>query len=98
MRVLAQVQRQVLTIPASAIERGPDGLFTYGCRRTRASPSPPSPTGAASNDVVVVESGLKAGERVVASNQYRLQPGSRIRANSPRAASGPGSKTPAGAP
>jgi multidrug efflux system membrane fusion protein len=29
MRVLTQVQRQVLTIPSSALERGPDGLFTY---------------------------------------------------------------------
>ena len=33
---------------------------------------------------------------MVASNQYRLQPGSRIRANSARAANGPGTKTPRG--
>jgi len=44
MRVLAQVQRQVLTIPASAIERGPDGLFTYRVQadsrqRPRSSPT-----------------------------------------------------------
>jgi hypothetical protein len=30
---------------------------------------------------VVVQKGLKAGDKVVASNQYRLQPGARIRAN-----------------
>jgi len=98
MRVLAQVQRQVLTIPASAIERGPDGLFTYRVQADSSVAVAPITTGATSNDVVVVESGLKAGERVVASNQYRLQPGARIRANSARAASGPGSKRPAGAP
>jgi multidrug efflux system membrane fusion protein len=98
MRVLAQVQRQVLTIPASAIERGPDGLFTYRVQANSSVAVAPITTGATSNDVVVVESGLKAGERVVASNQYRLQPGARIRANSARAASGPGSRTPAGAP
>lgn len=99
MRVLAQVQRQVLTIPASAIERGPDGLFTYRVQADSSVAVAPITTGATSNDVVVVESGLKAGERVVASNQYRLQPGARIRANSARAASGPaGSRTPAGAP
>ena len=98
MRVLAQLQRQVLTIPASAIERGPDGLFTYRVQADSSVAVAPITTGATSNDVVVVESGLKAGERVVASNQYRLQPGARIRANSARAASGPGSRTPAGAP
>jgi len=98
MRVLALVQRQVLTIPASAIERGPDGLFTYRVQADSSVAVAPITTGATSNDVVVVESGLKAGERVVASNQYRLQPGARIRANSARAASGPGSRTPAGAP
>ncbi len=98
MRVLAQVQRQVLTIPASAIERGPDGLFTYRVQADSSVAVAPITTGATSNDVVVVESGLKAGERVVASNQYRLHPGARIRANSARAASGPGSRTPAGAP
>jgi hypothetical protein len=33
---------------------------------------------------VVVQKGLKVGDKVVASNQYRLQPGSHIRANAPR--------------
>jgi multidrug efflux system membrane fusion protein len=97
MRVLAQVQRQVLTIPSSAIERGPDGLFTYRVQADSSVAVAPITTGAASNDMVVVESGLEAGDRVVASNQYRLQPGSRIRANSAHAANGPG-KPPAGAP
>jgi multidrug efflux system membrane fusion protein len=55
MRVLAQVQHQVLTIPASAIERGPDGLFTYRVQADSSVAVAPITTGAASNDVVVVE-------------------------------------------
>ena len=35
--------------------------------------------------IAVIEKGLQAGDKVVASNQYRLQPGSRVRANSPPA-------------
>ena len=29
VRVLVQQQQQVLTMPASALQRGPDGLFAY---------------------------------------------------------------------
>jgi multidrug efflux system membrane fusion protein len=81
VRVLTQMQRQVLTIPASALERGPDGLFTYVVQPDSTVAVAQLTAGEASGGVVVVEKGLKAGEKVVASNQYRLQPGARIRAN-----------------
>jgi multidrug efflux system membrane fusion protein len=81
VRVLTQMQRQVLTIPASALERGPDGLFTYVVQADSTVAVAQLTAGEASGGVVVVEKGLKAGEKVVASNQYRLQPGARIRAN-----------------
>ncbi|MBV8852038.1 MAG: hypothetical protein JOY91_01495, partial [Sinobacteraceae bacterium] len=49
---------------------------------------------------VVVQNGLSAGEQVVTSNQYRLQPGAQVRVTSAvRAADQPGSAQPAtGAP
>ena len=86
MRVLTQVQTQVLTIPTSAVERGPDGVFTYVVQPDSTVKVVPLTTGAENGGFVVVEKGLKAGEQVVASNQYRLQPGARIKANEPRAA------------
>ncbi len=46
----------------------------------------PLTTGEQTGDIVVVEKGLQAGDKVVASNQYRLQPGSLIRANGPKVA------------
>jgi multidrug efflux system membrane fusion protein len=95
MRVLVQVQHQVLTIPASAIERGPDGVHVSGAGGLERRRRPIDRRGKQRRGG---GGGLKAGERVVASNQYRLQPGSRIRANSARAANGPGTKMPAGAP
>jgi membrane fusion protein, multidrug efflux system len=81
MQVLAQVERQVLTIPANAIERGPDGLFAYVVQADSSVAVAPITTGATHDDMVVVEKGLKAGDRVVSSNQYRLQPGSHIKPN-----------------
>jgi membrane fusion protein, multidrug efflux system len=86
VKVLTEVRHQVLTIPASALERGPDGMFTYVVRPDSTVAVAPLITAEENAGLVVIEKGLAAGEKVVASNQYRLQPGSRIRASEPRVA------------
>jgi membrane fusion protein, multidrug efflux system len=83
VRVLTQMQHQVLTIPASALGRGPDGMFTYVVQPDSTIAVTPITPGEQSGNVVVIKQGLAAGQKVVASNQYRLQPGSRVRANTP---------------
>jgi multidrug efflux system membrane fusion protein len=88
----------VLTIPSSALERGPDGLFTYLVKSDSTVAMAPLTTGVETNGFVVVQKGLKAGDTVVASNQYRLQPGSHIKPNAARSAQGQPSRTPEGAP
>jgi membrane fusion protein, multidrug efflux system len=86
VRVMTQLQRQVLTMPATALERGPDGQFTYLVQSDSTVKVAPITAGEQTGDIVVVEKGLQAGDRVVASNQYRLQPGSLIRPNGPKVA------------
>ena len=86
VRVMTQMQHQVLTIPATALERGPDGPFTYVVQPDSTIKVAPLTTGEQTGDIVVIEKGLQAGDKVVASNQYRLQPGSLIRANGPKVA------------
>jgi membrane fusion protein, multidrug efflux system len=86
MRVQTKLEHQVLTIPANALERGPDGLFAYVVQRDSTILAVPLTTGEQTGDVVVVEKGLAAGDQVVTSNHYRLQPGSRIRANEAKVA------------
>lgn len=94
MRVLVATRRQAIVIPASALQRGPDGLFTYVVQPDSTISMVPLTVGEQQSDFVVVDKGLTAGEKVVSSNQYRLQPGSLIRANTPAAAAhlppGPG--------
>ena len=81
VRVMTQMQHQVLTIPATALERGPDGQFTYVVQPDSTIKVAPITAGEQTGDIVVVEKGLEAGDKVVASNQFRLQPGSLIRPN-----------------
>jgi len=98
VQVLTAMRHQVLTIPASALERGPDGMFTYLVRPDSTVAVAPLTTAEENGGLVVIEKGLAAGDRVVASNQYRLQPGSRIRANEPRAAKAAAGTAPEPAP
>jgi membrane fusion protein, multidrug efflux system len=81
VRALTDVRHQALTIPQSALERGPEGLFTYVVQPDSTIAVAQLTVGEQQNGIAVIEHGLTDGDRVVTSNQYRLQPGSRIRAN-----------------
>ena len=98
MQVLTQVQRQALTIPQSALERGPDGLYAYLVGPDSKVSVAQLTAGVTHEGLVVVEKGLKAGDQVVTSNQYRVQPGSLIKVNPPRDAKAPAAKSPGQAP
>jgi membrane fusion protein, multidrug efflux system len=87
VRLLTQIRHQALTIPASALERGPEGTFTYVVRPDSTVAMAPLTTLEQIGDIVVVARGVADGEQVVASNQYRLQPGTLIRANPQASAS-----------
>jgi len=79
-----------LTIPAAALQRGPEGEFAYVVRPDSTVTVQPITAGLESGAVVIIASGLQDGERVVTSNQFRLQPGARVRLVEHAAA--PGSK------
>jgi len=81
VRVQTKLRRQALTIPFSAVQRGPDGVFVYLVQQDSTVDVAPLTLGEQWGDIVIVERGLEAGQSVVASNQYRLQPKSTIRAN-----------------
>ncbi|HTV79005.1 MAG TPA: efflux RND transporter periplasmic adaptor subunit [Steroidobacteraceae bacterium] len=81
-RVLVQVHKQALTIPAPALQRGPDGMFAYVIEPNSTVSVRPLKVTLLDENTVIVDSGLKAGERVVTSNMYRLEPGTLVRTNS----------------
>jgi len=83
VRVLLQQRRGVVTLPTTAVEHGPAGLFAYVVKADSTVEARPIRTGGDTAGVTVVTDGVQAGERVVTSNQYRLQPGSPVRALAP---------------
>ena len=81
-RVLVNMHKQALTIPAAALQRGPDGMFAYVVQTDSTVEVRPLKVTLLDENTVIVDSGLAAGERVVTTNIYRLEPGTTVRINS----------------
>ncbi len=82
-RVLIDVKRDVLVIPSPAIQRGPDGIFTWVVKPDGAVEARPIKVGATTGDQTIVTSGLSDGERVVVNGQYKLRINSRVTVDQP---------------
>lgn len=79
-RVLLRTEMNALTIPSTAVLRGGEGMFAYVLKADSTVEARPLRISGDDGQRSVVASGLRAGERVVVSNQYRLQPGERVTA------------------
>jgi membrane fusion protein, multidrug efflux system len=80
-RVLVRTERNVLTVPSSAVQLGPNGPFTYVVKDDSTVEVRPLDLGAESGGLTVIKKGIALNERVVTSNQYRLQAGVHVRNN-----------------
>jgi multidrug efflux system membrane fusion protein len=87
-RVLVRTDHAALTIPDAAVQLGPDGPFTYVVKQDSTVEVRPLRIGAASGGLTIITHGLAAGERVVTSNQYRLQAGVHVRSAATAASAG----------
>jgi multidrug efflux system membrane fusion protein len=89
-RLRLAVRPGALVMPATAIQRGPNGTFVYviGSDAT-VSPRPVEPE-TTQGDLVLVARGLQEGEQVVVDGQNQLRPGSKIVARDPAKAGGGG--------
>jgi membrane fusion protein, multidrug efflux system len=88
-RVLVRVSSNALTLPAAAVQLGPNGPFTYVVKPDSTVEVRLLKIGEESGGMTVVQSGLALNERVVTSNQYRLQPGAPVHVNAANASAAP---------
>ena len=82
-RVSLEVRHDALTIPSAAIQRGPDGIFTWVVTSADVAEMRTITSGPASGDQTIITSGLEAGERVVVDGQYKLRQNSPVTVNVP---------------
>ncbi|MEJ0026529.1 MAG: efflux RND transporter periplasmic adaptor subunit [Rhizomicrobium sp.] len=79
-RLLLKTLRNVVTVPSTAVQRGANGLFAYVVTRDSTVETRPVKLNRFNSAQAVIDAGLKPGERVVSSGQYRLQDGARVQA------------------
>ncbi|HTB89928.1 MAG TPA: efflux RND transporter periplasmic adaptor subunit [Steroidobacteraceae bacterium] len=80
-RVLVRTERDVITVPSAAVQLGPNGPFTYVIKGDSTVEVRPLELGAESGGLTIIKKGIALNERVVTSNQYRLQAGVHVRDN-----------------
>jgi multidrug efflux system membrane fusion protein len=84
VRLLVSTVDGGLVIPAQAVQRGPDGDYVYQVQAdSTVKMEPVVQTGEVGDSHVMIGSGLKAGDQVVTEGQFRLKPGSKVKALKP---------------
>ena len=92
VRLLIETDRNVVTVPPTAVQRGPQGAYVYVVNDERTVSRKPIEVGHEDESVAVVTAGLQAGDRVVTDGASRLMDGSRIQvqdSSAPAAAEAP---------
>ena len=78
VRMLVDTRENAVTVPSSSLQRGAQGLFVYVLNEDRTVTMRVVKTGPTEGTRVVIESGVKAGERVVIDGMDRLRDGMRV--------------------
>ena len=88
--LLVDTLKDVIVIPDNAVQRGPNGLYTFVVGDDdKASPQPIRVSQSGDGESVV-EQGLTPGQRVVVAGQYRLQSGSVVQPTEAAPSNAPG--------
>jgi len=93
-RLLVRTDHNALTVPAPAVQLGPNGSFVYKVQADQTVQMQVVTVGQTEANVATITSGLSEGDKVVVDGQSRLQPGSKIQVSGGAA---DGGNTPAGA-
>jgi multidrug efflux system membrane fusion protein len=87
-RLLLTVRSNAVVVPASVVQRGPEGTYAFIVEDDSVEMRPLK-VAFVEQQNAVIESGLKPGEKVVVDGQYKLQPGSKIRPTEPQGTNAP---------
>jgi multidrug efflux system membrane fusion protein len=82
-RLLLTVRKQGIVVPASVVQRGPNGAYAFVIKDDLTVEMRPVTVTRIERDEALIEDGLQAGERVVVDGQYKLQPGSKVKIPEP---------------
>ena len=79
VRLLLTVRENSIVVPASVVQRGPEGAFAFVINDNLTVEIRPLKVRQIQQGEALIDEGLHAGERVVVDGQYKLQAGSRVK-------------------
>lgn len=85
-RLHLTTRKNGLIVPASVIQRGPNGPYAFVIKSDNSVEIRPVKVAQVDNGEALIDEGLQAGERVVVDGQYKLQNGSKVNLPEPNAA------------
>jgi multidrug efflux system membrane fusion protein len=94
-RILVNTQRNAITIPNSAVQRGPSGVFAWVVKPDNTVEPRPIKVAMMAGDITIVTSGVQEGEKVVTEGQYKLQANSPVKVTPPAATTASSGEAPA---
>lgn len=89
--ILNTIKRAVL-VPVGAPQMSANGSYVYVVKEDSTAEQRPVSLGQRQGDLIVVEKGVAAGERVVTNGQLGVTPGGKVRVEQPTASGGNGSQ------
>jgi multidrug efflux system membrane fusion protein len=82
-RLLLSTRHNGLVVPASVVQRGPDGAYAFVVKDDNTVEVRPVKVAQIEQAEALIDDGLKANERVVVDGQYKLQVGSHVKPSTP---------------
>jgi multidrug efflux system membrane fusion protein len=82
-RLLLTTRKGGVVVPASAVQRGPDGSYVYVILEDSKAQMWPVGVAQTENNEALIDSGLQGGEKIVVDGQYKLQPGATVKVGDP---------------
>ncbi len=89
IRLVLSTLHQAVLIPATAPQMSAKGSFVYVVKQDSTAEQRPVTLGQKQQDLIVVETGVAAGEQVVTNGQLGVTPGGKVLVEQPRDANAP---------
>jgi membrane fusion protein, multidrug efflux system len=86
IHILITTHKNAVTIPAVALQRGPDGFYVWVIKPDNTAEQRPIGAQPVTEDLAIATNGLNAGERVVVDGQSRLDVGVHVAIRAPASA------------
>jgi multidrug efflux system membrane fusion protein len=78
LRIQLAIRRNVIAVPVTAVQQGPDGPYAFVVGDDRIVQKRPVKVGALNKTTAIVDEGVQVGEQIVTDGQYRIQAGSKV--------------------